>query len=64
MSASVVTFESNSLDLAAVLERLDARPYAGGWIARCPAHDDRHASLSIGMGDPGRLLLFCHSGCD
>jgi putative DNA primase/helicase len=35
----------------------------GGWLARCPAHDDDKASLSISEGDDGRVLLFCHAGC-
>ncbi len=35
----------------------------GGWSARCPAHDDRNASLSIGEGRDGRVLLKCHAGC-
>lgn len=30
---------------------------------RCPAHDDRTASLSVGRGDEGRILLHCHAGC-
>lgn len=30
---------------------------------RCPAHDDRQASLSIGRGNDGRLLLHCQAGC-
>ncbi|HEX8073221.1 MAG TPA: AAA family ATPase [Pyrinomonadaceae bacterium] len=34
----------------------------GGWTARCPAHDDRHNSLSVSDGDKG-LLLYCHAGC-
>lgn len=34
-----------------------------GWIGLCPAHDDREHSLSIGQGDGGRVLLFCHAGC-
>lgn len=34
-----------------------------GWAARCPAHDDHRASLSIGTGDDGRTLLHCHAGC-
>jgi hypothetical protein len=34
-----------------------------GWVAKCPAHDDRHASLSIAEGDDGRVLLCCHAGC-
>ena len=32
-------------------------------IARCPAHDDRHPSLSIAERD-GKLLLHCFAGCD
>jgi len=35
-----------------------------GWVARCPAHDDREPSLSIGLGDDGKALLYCHAGCD
>jgi hypothetical protein len=34
-----------------------------GYTARCPAHDDRTNSLSIGTGDDGRALLKCHAGC-
>jgi hypothetical protein len=33
-----------------------------GWTARCPAHDDRHASLSAAEGADGRILLTCHAG--
>jgi len=35
---------------------------SGPWTARCPAHDDRNASLSVGEGDEG-LLVKCHAGC-
>ena len=35
-----------------------------GWTAKCPAHEDHRASLSIGQGDDGRWLLKCHAGCD
>lgn len=34
------------------------------WEARCPSHEDHRASLSIGLGDDGRILLHCHAGCD
>ncbi len=34
-----------------------------GYMARCPHHDDRQASLSIKEGDDGRVLLHCHAGC-
>jgi hypothetical protein len=32
----------------------------GQWYAKCPAHDDRHASLSVALGRDGRILLSCH----
>src|SRR5262245_46134597 len=41
----------------------DAKRNGHGWMARCPAHDDRKASLSIGPGDTGKILLHCHAGC-
>lgn len=34
-----------------------------GWVALCPAHDDKAASLSISEGTDGRVLLNCHAGC-
>jgi 5S rRNA maturation endonuclease (ribonuclease M5) len=35
-----------------------------GWKARCPAHEDRQASLSITEGEDGRALIYCHARCD
>ena len=32
--------------------------------AKCPAHDDKTASLSIGYGENGRAVLKCHAGCE
>lgn len=34
-----------------------------GQTVLCPAHDDHNASLSINLGDDGRILLHCHAGC-
>lgn len=34
-----------------------------GYMARCPAHDDRKASLKIDTGDDGKWLLMCHAKC-
>lgn len=34
-----------------------------GWQARCPAHDDETASLSVAQGDDGRILIHCFAGC-
>ncbi len=36
---------------------------ANGWEARCPAHDDGRASLSVSAGQDGRIMLHCHAGC-
>jgi hypothetical protein len=48
-----------------LLERLEGVRRSGdGWSAKCPAHEDRAPSLSIGEGDDGRVLVTCHAGCD
>lgn len=39
------------------------RPASRGWVARCPAHEDLVASLSVATGRDGRVLLHCHAGC-
>ena len=47
-----------------ILARLDGvKRTQKGWIARCPAHDDRNPSLSIARGDDGRVLMRCWAGC-
>lgn len=52
-------------ELADVLAKLKGvRPCANGYVARCPAHDDRNPSLSIREGADGRTLLYCFVGCD
>ena len=34
-------------------------------MARCPAHDDGNASLSVGPGtDEQPVVFFCHAGCE
>jgi hypothetical protein len=45
-----------------IAEQLHARRNSGGWIARCPAHEDRDPSLSISERN-GRILLHCFVGC-
>ncbi|MBA2461221.1 MAG: hypothetical protein H0V45_05575 [Actinobacteria bacterium] len=47
-----------------VLDRLErVRVGASGWTACCPAHEDGTPSLSISVGDDGRVLIHCHAGC-
>jgi hypothetical protein len=51
--------------LDAVLDRLPGvKPNGAGFIACCPAHEDRNPSLKVSQGDDGRVLLHCHAGCD
>ena len=48
-----------------LLEKLPGAKNTGtGWSARCPAHDDSRASLSVTEGNGGTALVKCHAGCD
>ncbi len=47
-----------------IAEALGGRKAGSGWIALCPAHDDRNPSLSLSTGKDGKVLLRCHAGCD
>lgn len=38
------------------------RKNSNGWQAKCPAHEDNKASLSISVKE-GKILLYCHAGC-
>jgi hypothetical protein len=47
-----------------LLDRLEHVKKSGSrWMARCPAHEDRRASLSVREGEDGRVLLHCFAGC-
>lgn len=49
----------------ALLSRLEnvKKTGTGRWIARCPSHADRRASLSIRELDDGRVLIHDFAGC-
>lgn len=48
-----------------ILSRLEGVKRNGKtrWVARCPAHEDRSPSLSIGEAEDGRVLIHCFAGC-
>lgn len=46
----------------AIARELGGRRTGRGWMARCPAHEDRTPSLSITERD-GRVLVHCQAGC-
>ncbi|MBI4515348.1 MAG: hypothetical protein HY699_05975, partial [Deltaproteobacteria bacterium] len=48
---------------AEIADAIGGHRSGGGWLVRCPAHDDRTPSLSVTERD-GRLLVRCHAGCN
>lgn len=50
------------MSAAFIAKRLRGRKSGRGWSAHCPAHDDKHPSLSINEKN-GKVLVFCHAGC-
>ena len=48
-----------------ILAARNCRPTGRGQqlAARCPAHEDNRASLSVTEASDGRLLVHCHAGC-
>jgi len=52
------------LNVSELLTRFDnPTKTSTGWQARCPAHEDNRASLSISEASDGKVLLHCHAGC-
>ncbi len=51
--------------LERVLQKLTGiKTISNGYIARCPAHDDKIQSLQISERDDLSVGLHCHAGCD
>jgi hypothetical protein len=50
---------------SALLSKLDGvrRTGENRWLARCPAHDDKHPSLAIRQLADGRVLIHDFAGC-
>lgn len=40
----------------------DVKPGGNGYVARCPSHEDREASLGVTESD-GKILVSCYAGC-
>ena len=62
VAGEVKTFETV---LSAISAKTGHTPKAGAdgnWMTRCPAHDDRRASLSVTEKD-GKVLVHCFAGC-
>ena len=48
-----------------ILSQLEGvkRTGQGRWLAKCPSHEDRTASLSVRELEDGRILIHCFAGC-
>lgn len=62
----LVSSISQSRQIDTILSRLNGVKATGPgkWQALCPVHDDRHPSLSIREAEDGKVLVYCHAGCD
>jgi hypothetical protein len=52
--------------LQSFLDRLEGVQRRGGenqYAALCPAHPDRHPSLTVGWGDKSKVVFECKTGC-
>lgn len=54
---------SGPITIEQIAHRLHGRRSGTGYIAKCPAHDDKVPSLSLRILD-GTFLVHCHAGCD
>jgi len=64
LSTQSLAQSSQKVNIDRVLERLERlRKTRRGWIACCPSHPDKNPSLSVAIGNDGRILLYCWSGC-
>lgn len=59
-----ISFYDGFYNIQDILRQLkNVKKSGGGWSARCPAHDDKHNSLSVSTGEDSKPLFHCHAGC-
>jgi len=51
------------MNAESIARALGGRRSGDQWIARCPAHHDRRASLAVRDGDHVPVLVHCFGGC-
>jgi hypothetical protein len=52
------------MNAAEIAKALKGYRSGQGYVARCPAHDDRNPSLSVCDAPDGKVLVHCHGPCD
>ncbi len=65
MTAAAASSRLHDRPIDKLLDRLDKvkETGPGRWVACCPAHQDKHPSLSVRETSDGTLLVKCWSGC-
>lgn len=58
--------KENAMSIQSLLSNLKKVKKTGNgkWMACCPSHQDKTASLTITESNDGRILLNCFAGCD
>src|SRR5262245_43063265 len=51
------------MNAAGIAKALGGRRSGSGFVAKCPAHEDRSPSLSISDAENGIVLIHCFAGC-
>ena len=51
------------IDAQTISDSLGGKKISKGFLACCPAHEDRHPSLSLDDGYNGKPVVFCNAGC-
>ena len=52
------------MEISALLSKLDGvKEMPSGYAAKCPAHEDRVASLMVNRGKSQPIVVHCHAGC-
>lgn len=60
---SLMSLTEEILALVAHKTNFQSKLSGKGSITRCPAHEDKKASLSVSEGAGGKVLLNCFRGC-
>ena len=66
LAAASASRQEPSLTVAQIAQQLGGASSGsdGWWNARCPAHEDRRASLGLKDADDGGLIYCCKANCD
>lgn len=62
-NSSISTAQNRPEALEKIISATKAKQKGKGFLGHCPAHDDKHPSLSITLKPDGTILMNCLTGC-